>query len=135
MIFVDTNYLVALLDPRDDLHDAAAALEGVLAEEKLVTSDLVLAELLNFFCAFGPDLRERAAQVVDELRTDADAMEVVPDDPALFVRTLEFYRARQDKEYSFVDCSSMVLMSERGIVEVATADHHFAQEGFVRLLE
>jgi predicted nucleic acid-binding protein len=121
--------------PRDDPHDAAVDLESVLSGQKLVTSDLVLAELLNFFCAFGPELRERAAQVVDELRIDADAMEVVPDDPDLFDRTLEFYRARPDKEYSFVDCSSMVLMSERGIVEVATADHHFAQEGFVLLLE
>jgi len=135
VVFVDTNYLVALLDRRDGLHDAAVNLEGVLSEQKLVTSDLVLGELLNFFSAFGPDLRERAAQVVDELRSDAAAIEVVPDDPDLFDRTLEFYRARPDKEYSFVDCSSMVLMIERGIVEVATADHHFAQKGLVRLLE
>jgi len=41
---------------------------------------------------------------------------------------------RPDKEWSLVDCSSMVVMARRGIAEAFTSDHHFEQAGFVRSL-
>ena len=46
------------------------------------------------------------------------------------MRALDLYSQRPDKEYSLVDCMSMVLMRERGITHVLTNDHHFRQEGF-----
>ena len=49
---------------------------------------------------------------------------------ASFARALDLYEARPDKEYSLVDCMSMVVMRERGITHVLTNDHHFRQEGF-----
>ncbi len=42
---------------------------------------------------------------------------------------------RPDKEWSLVDCSSMVIMARRGIAEAFTSDHHFEQGGFVRSLK
>jgi predicted nucleic acid-binding protein len=42
---------------------------------------------------------------------------------------------RQDKSWSLVDCSSFVVMQQRGIVEALTTDEHFEQAGFVRLLK
>jgi predicted nucleic acid-binding protein len=44
-------------------------------------------------------------------------------------------KARLDKEWSLVDCASFVVMQHRSIVEALTADHHFEQAGFVRLLK
>lgn len=46
----------------------------------------------------------------------------------------EVFADRPDKGYSLVDCISMVVMRDRGIAEVLSADHHFIQEGFVALL-
>jgi predicted nucleic acid-binding protein len=39
-----------------------------------------------------------------------------------------------DKEWSLVDAASFVVMKERGLTEALTADHHFEQSSFVRLL-
>ncbi len=40
-----------------------------------------------------------------------------------------------DKTYSLCDAVSFVLMRLEGITEALTTDHHFEQEGFVRLLK
>jgi predicted nucleic acid-binding protein len=42
---------------------------------------------------------------------------------------------RLDKVYSLCDAVSFVLMRTRGIFEALTTDHHFEQEGFLRLLK
>lgn len=41
----------------------------------------------------------------------------------------ELYRRRSDKEWGMTDCISMVVMRERGVRDVFTVDHHFAQAG------
>ena len=42
---------------------------------------------------------------------------------------LLFFRYR-DKDFSFIDCSSFVLMQELKIRPALTLDHHFRQMGF-----
>ena len=51
-----------------------------------------------------------------------------------FLDGLALYRARPDKGYSLVDCTSMETMRQEGITEVLTHDAHFTQEGFTILL-
>jgi predicted nucleic acid-binding protein len=43
-----------------------------------------------------------------------------------------FFRYR-DKEFSFTDCTSFVVMRQLKLREVLTTDHHFAQAGFITL--
>jgi predicted nucleic acid-binding protein len=42
----------------------------------------------------------------------------------------ELFDARADKEYSFTDCTSFVLMRRLGISTALAADDDFVQEGF-----
>ena len=70
---------------------------------------------------------------LDHTERGADLL-VVPCDPALMAGTKTFFRQRLDHTYSFVDCTSFVIMAERGILEAATTDEHFAEAGFVPLL-
>ncbi|MFV8751497.1 type II toxin-antitoxin system VapC family toxin [Nannocystaceae bacterium ST9] len=137
-VFVDTAYLVALLNPHDDLHLRAVELRAMLETCRLITSDLILGELLTYFGDVGnPEersyFRKQAVEITRELLC---APEVIVESQThdLFDAALSFYADRPDKGYSYVDCSSMVVMKRRGILEVATADHHFAQEGFLILL-
>jgi predicted nucleic acid-binding protein len=44
------------------------------------------------------------------------------------------FRRHADKECSFTDCVSFMIMRER-IREAFTTDHHFRQAGFVPLLK
>ena len=48
-VYADTSYWIALLSPRDELHSKATALAGKFSAQMLVTSEMVLAELLNNF--------------------------------------------------------------------------------------
>jgi predicted nucleic acid-binding protein len=50
------------------------------------------------------------------------------------LRSMDLYRARLDKQYSVADCCSMLICRDRGITDVLTHDHDFAQEGFTILL-
>jgi predicted nucleic acid-binding protein len=130
--FVDTWLLIAALD-RDDGHHAAARRIGQrLANAKLVTHDAVFTELLAFVSTEGRHMRRVAVEAVRDARR---RWTVIPAERSLFDRALHLYEDRPDKEWSHVDCMSMVLMEERGIRHVLTNDHHFAQAGFTLVNE
>ncbi|OLP18511.1 hypothetical protein BST81_10555 [Leptolyngbya sp. 'hensonii'] len=43
-----------------------------------------------------------------------------------------FEQFNTDKQWSFTDCTSYVVMKDQGITEAFTFDHHFSQMGFIR---
>ncbi|HEY0159385.1 MAG TPA: nucleic acid-binding protein [Thermoanaerobaculia bacterium] len=93
-----------------------------------MTHDAVLTEVLTYFSGAGAHARTLAATMVRDALHD---MLVVTVDRPLFLAGLERYEQRPDKEYSLVDCMSMIVMEQRGIRHVLTNDHHFSQAGFV----
>ncbi|HYK00169.1 MAG TPA: PIN domain-containing protein [Thermoanaerobaculia bacterium] len=126
--FADTWFFIALLDRRDPHHRRAVSILSRLRDaEKLVTHDAVLTELLAHFSDDGETAREAAVAYV---RTTIRQSQVVPSNRELFLVGLDRYAERRDKQYSLVDCMSMVLMEQRDIRHVLTNDHHFTQAGF-----
>jgi|GEM_PF-634690 len=67
-VFADTSYWIALLDPRDELHSKATAVTKELGAVRILTTEMVLVELLNSFRAGGPAVRTAAAGAVEQLR-------------------------------------------------------------------
>jgi uncharacterized protein len=132
-IFIDTGYLVALLNPRDALHEQARALASRWQKKKraLLTSDAVLIELANFF-ARSP-LRGAAHSAIQKLRA-ARGWTVERLEPRLLTRAEKRYGAHLDKEWSLTDCVSMEVMADHGATDAATADKHFTQAGFRALM-
>jgi uncharacterized protein len=59
---------------------------------------------------------------------------VVPLDDELLTRGIELYRARPDKDWSLTDCISFEVMTDLGLTDAVTGDHHFKQAGFNLLL-
>jgi predicted nucleic acid-binding protein len=125
--FADTWYFIAIIDPYDQHHEKAMRIERTLCDKRLLTHEYVLGEFLTYFSGEGALARANAVETVRSIRR---SHEVVESTPALFELALNRYSSRLDKEYSFVDCMSMVLMEHRGITSVVTNDHHFRQEGF-----
>jgi predicted nucleic acid-binding protein len=132
-VFIDTSYLIAILEPNDDRHEKAKTVSQSLGSIQQITSEMVLTELLNAFCTRGKFFRQMVLNVVDVLRS-APNVEIIPQSPELFEQAYQYYRQRPDKQYSLTDCASMVIMRERGIDKVLTHDRHFQQEGFIALL-
>ena len=72
ILFVDAFYWEALLHPRDAFHSRVTAFSLGLGTTRLVTTDEVLAEVLNWFAGSGPYWRSKAAALVHALRNNAD---------------------------------------------------------------
>ena len=59
----------------------------------------------------------------------------MPASSELMERGFDLFSRRPDKEWSLTDCISFIVMSEEGITEALTGDHHFEQAGFTILLK
>src|SRR6266550_703837 len=76
---------------------------------QIVTSEMVLTELLNSFSDYGPRLRQAAARAVASLR-DASEIVIIPQTTLLFERALKRYQEMTDKNWSLTDCASFLIM-------------------------
>jgi predicted nucleic acid-binding protein len=132
-IFADTGYWVALLNPRDNLHQKAVGLGQSLQSVHIFTSEMVLTELLNDFSKRGKHLRDVASEFIRALRSQPNTT-IIPQTTQLFEQALILYTQRQDKEWSHTDCASFYIMAEKGISEALAYDKHFAQVGFTALM-
>ncbi len=132
-IFVDTFYWIARIDKHDQWHQRAKNASDSLTDTLLITTEAVLIELLNYFSAYGPEMRQAAAHIVRHILSNSQ-VEVLAQTRTALLAGLTLFEARPDKGYSLTDCISMQIMRERGLTDVLTRDHHFAQEGFTILL-
>lgn len=132
VVFADSFFWMALVNPRDEWHLKATEYQHELTEARIVTTQEVLTELLTYLSGWGDYWRTVAAHLVDAINDDP-SIEVVVQSEQSFATGLNLYRARADKNYSMVDCISMQTMKEMDCTEVLTHDHHFAQEGFIVL--
>lgn len=131
-LFADTFYWAALLNPKDTWHQRVKAFNRTLIQPRLVTTDEVLTEFLNFFSAYNLKMRQGAVQRVQDILQSA-SVQVIQQTHESFLLGIDLYTQRQDKEYSLTDCISMCTMQQLSINEVLTHDKHFSQEGFTTL--
>lgn len=119
--------------PSDTWHASAMAVGRGLGRRLVVTTEANLLEFSATLSDKGPYFRARAVELIRSIQalSSVEVLEVTHD---LFEAGVTLYERRPDKEYSLVDCISMVVMREREIQEVLTHDHHFEQEGFRLLL-
>jgi predicted nucleic acid-binding protein len=128
--FVDSYYLLALLNTRDAAH-AAAVRYSQDRVGRLVTTTWVLTEVADALSA--PKSRVNAARFLRGFQAQP-FVEVVAPTQAQFDDALALYERRPDKGWSLTDCMSFRVMQERSIAEALTADQHFEQAGFCALL-
>jgi Predicted nucleic acid-binding protein, contains PIN domain len=122
-----------MLNPKDGLHAKALEVSATFGRSRIVTSEMVLTEVLNAFAAKGESLRNAACALVDQIRSNANA-EIVPMTSNAFREAMERYRGRTDKTWGLTDCTSFLLMEQKGITDALSADRDFQQAGFKRLL-
>ena len=133
MIFADTFYWVALLNPKDQWHRQAKEIQRKFDGVRFVTTETVLIELLNFFSEYGAEMRQTVVDTARDILVDLD-IEYISHSPDIFLDALEFYEKRLDKGYSLTDCISMLTMKNLAVQKILTHDNHFEQEGFNILL-
>lgn len=127
-VFIDTSAYYALAVPRDADHEAARTTLHHLANARyrMYTTNVLVIECHALLLArVGP---ARAGNFIRDM--DAGNTTLIR------VRALDEERAKAvlfrytDKDFSFADAISFVVMERLGISRVFTFDDHFAQYGF-----
>ena len=132
-IFADTSYWIALLNPRDALHHKARSVSAKFSSARIITSEMVLVELLNSFSEADSRSRKAAATLAEALRATARG-NVVAQTPEQFEAALQWYKRADDKNWSITDCASFQIMERDRIRSAFTHDKHFSQAGYETLL-
>ncbi|HKP54409.1 MAG TPA: PIN domain-containing protein [Chloroflexia bacterium] len=129
-IFLDSVFIIALVNADDDLHQQASRLSTRYEGYSFIVTDAVLLEIGN---ALARNHKQGAVETIEGLLI-SDDVEVVHLTPRLFQQALAVYKAYQDKAWGLVDCISFVVMKEAGVTAALTFDRHFEQAGFQVLM-
>lgn len=131
--FVDTAYLNALVNLRDQWHGVAVEWQRKLAATRhpLVTTEFILVEFADGLASVR--FRDRAVASIGALRMSS-SLEIIPASATLFDDALNLFQRRPDKDWGMTDCASFIVMGEQRIDAALTTDEHFRQAGFRPLL-
>lgn len=134
-IFVDTSAWNAIEDGRDKYHAAALDFKEELVQQRarLYVTNFILDECYTLLLRNVGYLRTVAFKHAINLMQAGDALVVVHINEEIEQAAWEvFERFNQDKEWSFTDCTTKVVMESLSIRQVFAFDHHFDQMGFLR---
>ena len=129
LMFVDTAAWVAAADHADAAGSAVRKVRDQWLSEGgvLATTDYVIDETLTTIrFRLGLDAAEAWWLQID----GSSRLRMESIDEARRERALSLFFRYRDKEFSFTDCCSFVLMRELHIRRALTLDHHFRQAGF-----
>lgn len=132
-VFLDTAYAIAIALPSDSLHTKATQLAQWVETEKvsIVTTRAILLEIGNALSK--QRFRRKAVQLLTLIEHDA-SIEVISLSDTLYASALDLFQTRADQDWGLVDCVSCIVMKDKGIHKVLTADKHFQQMGFQAML-
>jgi len=131
--FIDTSGFYSLLVRDDDKHAQAGKFLRNAAENKrrFVTSDYVVDETATLLKARG---MTKLIRPFFESISSSKACRLIWMDGDRFHRTTAFFLRNLERDWSFTDCSSFVIMKELHLREALTKDSHFESAGYVALL-
>lgn len=131
-LFIDTSAFVALEDEDDKEHKAALDYREKIRREEtpfraLYTSNYILDEVVTLLRL---KLGHQAAVVFGENLRRSKVLRRLRVTPAIEDNAWKIFKKYSDKDFSFTDCTSFVLMEQEAISTAFTFDEHFQQYGF-----
>jgi uncharacterized protein len=130
VIFVDTGAWFASM-VRGDTNHAGASAWLAQNQQPLITTDDILSETITLLVMRGQRQVAEAFGATIFSGKLARLHMVTPDEvQAAWQVFLRF----QDKEWSFVDCTSKVVIEKLGITTAFSFDRHFRQFGTVNVV-
>jgi hypothetical protein len=130
-IFLDTAFIQALLNRRDQYHQIATSLfPRVRAAQEAWLTEAILTEVGNALSSIN---RVAAVQFIQQCYRIRN-MQIVSVDGALFNQGFQLYQSRMDKSWGLTDCISFAVMQQQGLTMAMTTDQHFVQAGYRALM-
>ncbi len=106
--FVDTSFVIALVNRSDQYHSQAVELASRFDKRSLVITDAVILEIGN---ALARNFKKESIQIIEHFFT-SDEIHIVNLNPDLFRRAFDLYRSHFDKAWGLIDCISFIVMRD-----------------------
>jgi len=128
-IFLDTSFLVAFYNEGDKNHiQARSFITDADQNLSCVISDYVFDEVLTILLVRGG--KTLSIEAGNKIFED-EKIDILQIDVEIFNKAWLVYQSFKDKQWSFTDCTSYVLMKNLSIHTGASFDIHFDQFGFI----
>lgn len=127
---IDTSFVVALVNKKDEDHRKAVELSFDFNRKPMIVTDAVLLEIGNNLAR---NFKKESIEAIEGF-FESEEVEVVRLDESLFNKAFNFYKMHADKTWGLVDCISFIVMKENNIIDALTSDKHFVQAGFRALM-
>ncbi|MGC8831968.1 MAG: type II toxin-antitoxin system VapC family toxin [Thermoproteota archaeon] len=124
MIFLDTSFIAAFYNVRDENHVKAKNLMPDIVNSKygpLYISDYVFDETVTVAFIRLRNLR-RAVRIGEYLRKSVRLIEVTGSN---FEDAWRIFKKQKETDFSFTDCTSISIMKRMNIRNIATFDRDF----------
>jgi predicted nucleic acid-binding protein len=119
IFFVDSSFIYALLNRRDQFHLQAVSVTSKLQPgDQFVLTDAVIFESCSLLAALGA--RNSIIGFLDDIIVDERYL-IVHIDEDRFHQAYEMFKSYRDKEWSLVDCASFLVMRDEDIESALTA--------------
>ncbi|MBI2029466.1 PIN domain-containing protein [Candidatus Gottesmanbacteria bacterium] len=121
-IFFDSNYYIGLVNKLDSTYLQSIILSNRLKKEpyKPIISNLVFLEVVTVISQRVG--RKTSIKTGESLKNNAGIIKIYDE---LEEKTWDIFKKIQQKDVSFVDCSTLVLLKEKKIEKLVTFDTHF----------
>lgn len=129
-LFLDTSFVQAMLNRRDQYHDRAMTLSARLRTDTIWTTEAIITEIGNALSCFD---RTRACGFIRSMYSTRN-VRVINVSTSLLKQGLSLYESRHDKKWGLTDCISFVVMDENSLHDALSSDRDFLQAGFRALL-
>ncbi|WP_067043356.1 type II toxin-antitoxin system VapC family toxin [Methanobrevibacter sp. YE315] len=127
MIFLDTTFVVGLFVSNDDWHESAVKVYDEIKNEKLVISNLVIAETVTIL-----KNKLKTKDILEIYRNLPNFFYVV-DDSSLYDEAMNEF-VRYDSTISFFDAMYVAIMKKEDILKIASFDSDFDKvDNLIRL--
>ena len=133
-ILLDTSFLVALSNAKDENRDAAQALKGRIAKKELgqsYLSDYIFDEFVTFLKARHVP-QQKVREIGDALLSDS-SIQLLKVDSNAFLQSWEMFK--KFDALSFTDCTTVILAGQFGIKSVASFDADFDGIGLIKRIQ
>jgi len=123
-VFLDTSFLVALVNVDDENHRRAQSVKARLTSKDLgqpYISDYIFDELMTFLMT-----RHVKPEKIEEFGNsllEDESVKLLKVDSAIFFESWDLFN--KSTGLSFTDCSSIVLAKEFGVKSIASYDSGF----------
>jgi len=128
-LLADSAAWLALYDRGDKYHARAQRAFHELAGCKVsfVVTDYLIAEAVTLIVGRAG---HATAAMCGEWLLNSPRVRLVRTNVDLWNETWRLFKRYEDKQFSFVDCLSFVVMRREHLADAFTFDHHFEQMGF-----